>query len=645
VAFATDSEADDDGAASEAGDGSEAEADAASRPALDADEFEVVAGGASGSKRKRGAGAAAVRGRKKRAATEENEQKEAKSASAFINELSSRYLQPSGSSSGSLLMSSVARREGATHLSYFEQIGAPARRSKSTLAGIPQLSEEECARIVAALPPRHEQPLARLHAHLESPRTMRHWFLCQSSGAFNLLCYGYGSKKKLLNHYARIWLTDAPVIVVHGYAPGTSAKSVLNTLTRDLMHLPLQTFRDLPAHVDFVRDWFRRDALTARGGGRRALKALQRVGRVRDIMEDGVGAGEAPVVYSEDEEQDADEASAAAGAKAGISSAAAPAPSSNGTSSAAMLPRVYIVIHNIDGASLRTDAQQAALAALASIPQVRLIASIDHIRANWLWPPSMLQQFNFVATDCTTFADYSAEPTANSASAGAGAVGGGVGELAGDAGSGGGLVSSQLRGRAAGIGNVLASLTPNHRMVLDKLAHIQLEPNNPDTKAMLLLSSVRASASGGGNVLVLLSAFEDACMDSMLVSSSENFSRLLGELRDHGLVTLRTVDRSKVLCIPYAAAVVRRHVLGDLSVSEEAVAAAHNAHQAQLESSGAEGTGAAAGKGGDRGGRGAFSRAAGADDEEDGDADERALLGEDAVLAAELDAAEGDESD
>jgi len=43
--------------------------------------------------------------------------------------------------------------------------------------------------------------------------------------------------------------------------------------------------------------------------------------------------------------------------------------------------RLYLIIHNIDGVMLRSNKAQNVLANLASIPNVRIIASIDHINA------------------------------------------------------------------------------------------------------------------------------------------------------------------------------------------------------------------------------------------------------------------------
>lgn len=44
-------------------------------------------------------------------------------------------------------------------------------------------------------------------------------------------------------------------------------------------------------------------------------------------------------------------------------------------------PRLFLIIHNIDGVPLRNSKHQTILSILASIPQIKIIASIDHINA------------------------------------------------------------------------------------------------------------------------------------------------------------------------------------------------------------------------------------------------------------------------
>lgn len=43
--------------------------------------------------------------------------------------------------------------------------------------------------------------------------------------------------------------------------------------------------------------------------------------------------------------------------------------------------RLYLIIHNIDGIMLRSNKTQNILAGLAAVPNIRIIASVDHINA------------------------------------------------------------------------------------------------------------------------------------------------------------------------------------------------------------------------------------------------------------------------
>lgn len=43
--------------------------------------------------------------------------------------------------------------------------------------------------------------------------------------------------------------------------------------------------------------------------------------------------------------------------------------------------RLYLIIHNIDGIMLRSSKAQNILAGLATISNIRIIASVDHINA------------------------------------------------------------------------------------------------------------------------------------------------------------------------------------------------------------------------------------------------------------------------
>jgi origin recognition complex subunit 2 len=68
--------------------------------------------------------------------------------------------------------------------------------------------------------------------------------------------------------------------------------------------------------------------------------------------------------------------------------------------------RVYILVHNIDGESLRYPQTQLILSLLATLKQIRIIASIDHLNAPSLWNQGMSMRFNWIWHDVTNYQNY-----------------------------------------------------------------------------------------------------------------------------------------------------------------------------------------------------------------------------------------------
>lgn len=70
---------------------------------------------------------------------------------------------------------------------------------------------------------------------------------------------------------------------------------------------------------------------------------------------------------------------------------------------------LFLVIHNIDGPMLRKIKDQHILSRLAKIPNIHLLASVDHINAPLMWDQTCLSNYNFVWYDCTTMLPYTNE--------------------------------------------------------------------------------------------------------------------------------------------------------------------------------------------------------------------------------------------
>lgn len=70
---------------------------------------------------------------------------------------------------------------------------------------------------------------------------------------------------------------------------------------------------------------------------------------------------------------------------------------------------LVILFHNIDSEPLRDERTQDYISKLAAIPQIQLIASMDHISTPLLWDSTRLANFNFTWHNITTFQDYLTE--------------------------------------------------------------------------------------------------------------------------------------------------------------------------------------------------------------------------------------------
>lgn len=118
--------------------------------------------------------------------------------------------------------------------------------------------------------------------------------------------------------------------------------------------------------------------------------------------------------------------------------------------------RLYLLIHNIDGIMLRSSKAQDLLSYLANIPNVCVLASIDHINAPLLWDHTKHSKFNFFWWDTTTFLSYQEETSYESS-----------------------LLVQQTGAIAlSSLHNVFLSLTSNAKSIYILLAKNQLNNNN-----------------------------------------------------------------------------------------------------------------------------------------------------------------------
>ncbi|XP_030761209.1 origin recognition complex subunit 2 [Sitophilus oryzae] len=181
---------------------------------------------------------------------------------------------------------------------------------------------------------------------------------------------------------------------------------------------------------------------------------------------------------------------------------------------------LYLLVHNIDGETLRSPKIQLILSQLAAVENIHLIATIDHINAPLIWDHSKLSKFNFIWWDVTSFLPYTEETSF---------------ERSMMVQQSGTLALSSLR-------NVFLSLTQNSKAIYLKIAKYQIENFGQYYQGM---------------------AFRDlymACRESFIVSSDLALRAQLSEFLDHKMVkTKRSVeDGTEYLIIPLANSLLQK---------------------------------------------------------------------------------------
>ena len=268
-------------------------------------------------------------------------------------------------------------------------------------------------------------------------KSMFDYWLIQLGNGFNLLLYGVGSKRNVLEEFRNQHLSSSCHIVINGFFPGTTLKHIMSVLTSDLL-----------GHT---------------GSFKSHLEQCQFICSSLCKRED---------VPSE----------------------------------------VFLIIHNIDGPSLRGDKPQTSLSLLAKCPRIHIIASIDHINAPLIWDQIKFGRFNWVWHDCTTFEPYKIETSYENSL------------LMKHSGS---LVLSSLT-------HVIQSLTPNARKIFELLSRHQLEHNEESSYIGLAFSDLYR-----------------LCRENFLVNSDITLRTQLIEFIDHKLIrTRKGPDGTEYLSVP-----------------------------------------------------------------------------------------------
>ncbi|KAG5852475.1 origin recognition complex subunit 2 [Anguilla rostrata] len=300
---------------------------------------------------------------------------------------------------------------------------------------IPRLDQETLCKLLDDCPSRYSEEIAQLNKDHE--KHFSKWMLQLQLG-FSVLLYGLGSKRPLLERFRTSMLSDSVHMVINGFFPSMTLKSILNSVTGEVLEHGGH-FRTPMDQMDFIVEAMRRD----------------------------------PDFH------------------------------------------VYLIIHNIDGPMLRSEKTQQTLGQLASIPNMHLLASIDHINAPLVWDQPTMSLFNWIWYETTTYLPYFQETSYENSL----------------------LVQQSGALALSSLTHVLRSLTPNARGIFRLLAEFQLENKDNPTYTGLSFQD-----------------FYQRCREAFLVNSDITLRTQLTEFRDHKLIrTKKGADGVEYLLIPVDA--------------------------------------------------------------------------------------------
>jgi origin recognition complex subunit 2 len=391
---------------------------------------------------------------------------------AVNNTPSKRKVDAVASANGNIIVQT-------TFDAYFTQSSARSQTSTNVFSSlVPPLTADEYAEAISSASTRPGlTPIQPSLLSEPSRDLLFSRFLREMAEGFNLLMYGFGSKRRVLNQFATDFCSKSGhVVVANGFQPDFTIKDLLTSVESVPGVSSLEvTSTTIESQARRVYDFF------AESTQKRHL---------------------------------------------------------------------YIIIHNIDAAPLRSARAKSCLTLLALNPRIHIVASIDHINAALLWSSSELSArkkeiplsgsvpsrgYAWLWHDLTTLASYDFELAYADRSSLSGAHGGGA-RRKND-------ISSQnptAMTETAAL-HILASVTQKAQKLFVLMGKRQVE-------------SIEAGDTTSNDLQQFAIGYDilfTTARDNFIASNDTALRSLLGEFRDHNLVAGQaTSGGGEVLWIP-----------------------------------------------------------------------------------------------
>lgn len=119
-----------------------------------------------------------------------------------------------------------------------------------------KLDQQTLRNLLSKVSPSFSAELKQLNQQYE--QLFNKWILQLHLG-FNIVLYGLGSKRDLLERFRATMLQDSIHIVINGFFPGISVKSILNSITEEVLD-HTGTFRNVLDQLDWIVNKFKEDS-------------------------------------------------------------------------------------------------------------------------------------------------------------------------------------------------------------------------------------------------------------------------------------------------------------------------------------------------------------------------------------------------
>lgn len=119
-----------------------------------------------------------------------------------------------------------------------------------------KLDQETLRNLLSKVSPSFSAELKQLNQQYEQ---LFHKWMLQLQLGFNIVLYGLGSKRDLLEKFRATMLQDSIHVVINGFFPGINVKSILNSITEEVLD-HVGTFRSVLDQLDWIINKFKEDS-------------------------------------------------------------------------------------------------------------------------------------------------------------------------------------------------------------------------------------------------------------------------------------------------------------------------------------------------------------------------------------------------